>query len=127
MPLTQPPIEYNGIVHLELTNQTPSITLPTLAHRPSQAQPIPIIPSGQALLNAQPTLLNVTIDLAPGLLPPAPQNTGLLIHRQKNTGNKHRSATAFALLSLSLAGLSSAGSPTDILDNNTLGSSVDGN
>ena len=55
-----------------------------------------------------------------------PWNTILPVHGQKNTGNGHRSATAPALPSLSLAGLSSAGSPINIYDDNTLGSFIFG-
>src|SRR6187402_524035 len=47
-------------------------------------------------------------------------------HERKNAGNGHRSSTAPALPSLSLAGLSSAGSAIDVLDDNALGSFVSG-
>jgi hypothetical protein len=55
-----------------------------------------------------------------------PRNIVLLAHERKNAGNGHRSSTAPALPSLSLAGLSSAGSPIDVLDDNALGSFVFG-
>jgi len=67
MPLTQLSAEYNGIVRLELTIQTPGIIPPTLAHRLSREQLMPTTRLDQILLNAQPTLRDVTMGWALGL------------------------------------------------------------